>query len=102
FFIRGAVAADHVNEVLLERDRSFTVTFKTNSLPQFVQRSGSKQLSLSDDGNVAAQTLNDLEHVRGEKNRQSTRRQSRQKILQRARSNCVHTLERFIQKQYLG
>src|SRR5690349_8720922 len=95
FFTGAARAADDVNEILLERDRSLPISFDTfhaNAFTQFVQRSGGKQLALRDDRDVRAKTLDDLQYVRREKDCQATHRETRQEILQRARSDRVDTL----------
>src|SRR5215216_8003844 len=100
-FAAGARAADHVNEILLERDWSFTITFDTYPLTQLVQRSGSKQLTLRDDCDVTAKPLDDLQHVRREKNSQAARSETRQQVFQRARSDRIDPFKRLVKKQYL-
>ncbi len=54
------------------------------------------------DGNVAAQALDDFEHVRGQKNRGAARDHALQHGLQSASGDGVHALERLIEKQNFG
>src|SRR5688572_1094841 len=85
FIVAGTTIAAHdLNEILFERDWSLPVAFHANSLTQVVQRSGSKQLALRDDRDVAAQAFDDLQHVRSQEHRQASRCESQQQVLQGA------------------
>src|SRR6185295_8204023 len=54
FLIRATRATDDVNEVLLERHGAFAIAVDSYSLSQLVQRSRGQQLTLRNDGDVAA------------------------------------------------
>ena len=49
-----------------------------------------------DDGEVAAETFDDFEDVRGKENRGAARDHALQHRFERAGSDCVHTFERLV------
>ena len=70
------------------------------SSTQLLQRPLCDKFSTVDDADMRAQPLNDLEHVRRKEDGHAARGHPLQHGLQRACRDCIHTLERLIQKQH--
>ena len=75
---------------------------RQDSHPQLFQRALRHQASLMNNRHVTAQALNNLQHVRSQKDRSSARDHALQHGFERAGSNGIYAFERLVEKKDLG
>src|SRR5215207_8871484 len=104
---RGVRAADHLDEVVFQRERAAFAVFarlraQAYPAPQLFERPRRHEPSLRDYRDVGAEPLDYLQHVRREEDGQAARGQSREQVLERPRRYRVHALEGLVEEQNLG